>query len=168
MQQEQDFDGAVMERLRSYSLAELEHLFLEFYVELTAVRAHCLPLGWLSLCQQCLCLCWCAVSWQWPLEEYLGAAHSCECTHRLLQGHTIGRLLLHGLQGEDRERERSNLNAVASRAERNLHTKHNNLCFHPESRDIQFDSEALPLCGAHGFTRSVGASACRNPFLGMA
>ncbi|CAK0756367.1 hypothetical protein CVIRNUC_002449 [Coccomyxa viridis] len=107
IQQEQDFDGAVMERLRSYSLAELEHLFLEFYVELTA-------------------------------------------------GHTIGRLLLHGLQGEDRERERSNLNAVASRAERNLHTKHNNLCFHPESRDIQFDSEALPLCGAHGFTRSVG------------
>ena len=43
MQQEQDFDGAVMERLRSYSLAELEHLFLEFYVELTAVSAVCLP-----------------------------------------------------------------------------------------------------------------------------
>ena len=87
----------------------------------------------------------------------------CEGMHCLLQGHTIGRLLLHGLQGEDRERERSNLNAVASRAERNLHTKHNNLCFHPESRDIQFDAEAVPPCGAHGLTRSIGASACRTP-----
>lgn len=38
MQQEQEFDGVVMTRLKSYSLAELEHLFLEFFVELTAVR----------------------------------------------------------------------------------------------------------------------------------
>ena len=37
MQQEQEFDGAVMGRLLNYSLAELEHLFLEFFVELTAV-----------------------------------------------------------------------------------------------------------------------------------
>ena len=27
-----------MTRLKSYSLAELEHLFLEFFLELTAVR----------------------------------------------------------------------------------------------------------------------------------
>ena len=60
MQQEQDFDGAVMERLRSYSLAELEHLFLEFYVELTAVSAVCLPFCKLSLCHRRLCLCRCA------------------------------------------------------------------------------------------------------------
>ena len=99
-----------------------------------------------------------------PLEKHLGGANVCGGMHCLLQGHTIGRLLLHGLQGEDRERERSNLNAVASRAERNLHTKHNNLCFHPESRDIQFDSEALPACGAHGFTRSIGAPACSTSF----
>ena len=39
MQQEQEFDGVVMSRLQTYSLAELEHLFLEFFVELTAVRA---------------------------------------------------------------------------------------------------------------------------------
>ena len=38
MQQEQEFDGVVMTRLKTYSLAELEHLFLEFFVELTAVR----------------------------------------------------------------------------------------------------------------------------------
>jgi len=37
MQQEQEFYGAVMGRLQTYSLAELEHLFLEFFVELTAV-----------------------------------------------------------------------------------------------------------------------------------
>ena len=61
MQQEQDFDGAVIERLRSYSLAELEHLFLEFYVELTAVSALCMSLCRLSLCYQCLCLCRCAI-----------------------------------------------------------------------------------------------------------
>ena len=37
VQQEQDFDGEVMNRLKAYSLAELEHLFLEFFAELTAV-----------------------------------------------------------------------------------------------------------------------------------
>ena len=62
------------------------------------------------------------------------AANVSEGMHCLLQGHTIGRLLLHGLQGEDRERERSNLNAVASRAERNLHTKHNNLRLSPRKQ----------------------------------
>lgn len=33
-----DVDSAVMQRLQSMSLAELEHLFLEFYQELQAVR----------------------------------------------------------------------------------------------------------------------------------
>ena len=72
------------------------------------------------------------------------------------QGHTIGRLLLHGLHGEERERERSNLNAVAARAERNLHTRRNNLSSKSDIKAIQFDAEALPPCGAHGLARSIG------------
>lgn len=73
-----------------------------------------------------------------------------------MQGHTIGRLLLHGLQGEDRERERSNLNAVAARAERNLNTRRNNLSLDSDRKNAQFDSEALPPCGAHVLARSIG------------
>ena len=37
LQQEQEFDTAVMERLHTFSLAELERLFLDFFMELVAV-----------------------------------------------------------------------------------------------------------------------------------
>ena len=72
------------------------------------------------------------------------------------QGHTIGRLLLHGLHGEERERERSNLNAMAVRAERNLHTRRSQSSHSPDTAAIQFDAEALPECGAHSIARSIG------------
>ncbi len=77
-----------------------------------------------------------------------------------VQGHTIGRLLLHGLHGEERERERSNLNTVAARAERNLHARRNQPAPKSDIKAIQFDSESLPECGAHGLTRSIGEQQC--------
>lgn len=80
------------------------------------------------------------------------------------QGHTIGRLLLHGLQGEDRERERSNLNTVSVRAERNLHTQNKDLLAHPESEEILFAAEALPAFGAHGLARRIGKPVLREAF----
>ena len=79
------------------------------------------------------------------------------------QGHTIGRLLLHGLQGEARERERINLNGVADRAEKSQTARNTNLVVHPANKHIQFDGKALAPCGVHGLARSIGKAAWPLP-----
>ncbi|CAL8466601.1 g6137 [Coccomyxa elongata] len=94
IQGSEEVDSAVMQRLQANSLAELEHLFLEFYQE-------------------------------------------------LMLGNTLGRLLLHGLVGSQREAERAHMATVAAGIERHISETNEELKVDPGDANRLFDDEPL-------------------------
>ncbi|BDA41116.1 hypothetical protein COCOBI_01-7710 [Coccomyxa sp. Obi] len=98
IQGSEEVDSAVMQRLQANSLAELEHLFLEFYQE-------------------------------------------------LMLGNTLGRLLLHGLVGTQREAERAHMATVAAGIERHITETNEELKVDPGDANRLFDVGALLSLG---------------------
>ncbi len=71
------------------------------------------------------------------------------CPMYVLQGNTLGRLLLHGLVGSQREAERAHMATVAAGIERHISETNEELKVDPGDANRLFDDEAL---GSHAFS----------------